>query len=67
MSTNEHAILKALGYGPQTVGELARLTGLAPASVRRTIQALRDAGHNIAFAHANGGPYALGPRTQEAA
>jgi biotin operon repressor len=56
-------IIHALGYGPQTVQELGRLTGLSYASVKRTVQELRTEGHNISFANANGGPYALGTPT----
>ena len=68
MSPAGTKILHALGYGPQTVQELGRLTGLSYASVRRTVQELRAEGHNISFANANGGPYALGtPTNTEAA
>lgn len=65
MSPAEQKIIHALGYGPQTVQELGRLTGLSYASVRRSIQELRAEGHNISFANPNGGPYVLGPATEE--
>ena len=64
MSPANTAILAAFKYGPQTIHELARVTGLAPASVRRSIQELRRLGYNISFSDHTGGPYVLGGTTR---
>lgn len=55
----ERAIVRALRYGPQSVAELARLTGLSHASIRRTVQELRASGYNITFSDGTGLPYRL--------
>lgn len=49
MGRTNQAIIDALQNGAETVGNLARITGLNEASIRRSIQELRRDGFNISF------------------
>lgn len=59
LSTRQTTILNNLQSGPYTAYSLANLVNAPEASVRRDIQALRAAGHNIADARDNQGLYRL--------
>lgn len=58
-SNRANTILATLQSGPATAYTLASILDAPEASVRRTIQGLRDIGHNISDARDTQGQYRL--------
>lgn len=59
LSPMASSVLAQLRFSEQSAAALAKLLDVPAASIRRSIQELRAAGYNVAFASGNGGPYRL--------